>query len=74
MVRQSVKVGQFAIIRNGIKQYFRSLDKGRIAVYVYAEDDLFVRHWANNIGDSPLFALEFWLDILMMISESQSTI
>ena len=50
-IRQSVKVGQFAIIRNGIKQYFTSLDKGRnYYIYVYAEDRNLVKTLTSNIG------------------------
>ena len=50
-IRQSVKAGQFAIIRNGIKRYFTSLDKGRnYYIYVYAEDRNLVKTLTSNIG------------------------
>lgn len=58
-IRQSVKVGQFAIIRNGIKQYFTSLDKGRnYYIYVYAEDRNLVKTLTSNIGIA-VFYMEF---------------
>ena len=66
-IRQSVKVGQFAIIRNGIKQYFTSLDKGRnYYIYVYAEDRNLVKTLTSNIGIAVIL-YGIFVAILMMI-------
>ena len=66
-IRQSVKVGQFAIIRNGIKQYFTSLDKGRnYYIYVYAEDRNLVKTLTSNIGIA-LILYGIFVTILMTI-------
>ncbi len=66
-IRQSVKVGQFAIIRNGIKQYFTSLDKGRnYYIYVYAEDRNLVKTLTSNIGIAVIL-YGIFVTILMMI-------
>ena len=66
-IRQSVKVGQFAIIRNGIKQYFTSLDKGRnYYIYVYAEDRDLVKTLTSNIGIA-LILYGIFVTILMTI-------
>ena len=66
-IRQSVKVGQFAIIRNGIKQYFTSLDKGRnYYIYVYAEDKDLVKTLMSNIGIA-LILYGIFVAILMTI-------
>ena len=68
-IRQSVKVGQFAIIRNGIKQYFTSLDKGRnYYIYVYAEDRNLVKTLTSNIGIAVIL-YGIFVAILMMIKE-----
>ena len=66
-IRQSVNVGQFAIIRNGIKQYFTSLDKGRnYYIYVYAEDRNLVKTLTSNIGIAVIL-YGIFVAILMMI-------
>ena len=50
-IRKSVKSGQFAVIQNGIKRYFTSLDKGRnYYIYMYAEDRDLVKTLTSNIG------------------------
>ena len=68
-IRQSVKVGQFAIIRNGIKQYFTSLDKGRnYYIYVYAEDRNLVKTLTSNIGIAVIL-YGIFVAILMTIKE-----
>ena len=50
-IRKSVKSGQFAVIQNGIKRYFTSLDKGRnYYIYMYAEDRDLVKTLTSNLG------------------------
>ncbi len=66
-IRQSVKAGQFASIRNGIKRYFTSLDKGRnYYIYMYVEDRNLVKTLASNIGIA-LILYGIFVTILMTI-------
>ena len=66
-IRKSVKSGQFAVIQNGIKRYFTSLDKGRnYYIYMYAEDRDFVKTLTSNIGIA-LILYGIFVTILMTI-------
>ena len=66
-IRKSVKLGQFAVIQNGIKRYFTSLDKGRnYYIYMYAEDRDLVKTLTSNIGIA-LILYGIFVTILMMI-------
>ena len=66
-IRKSVKSGQFAVIQNGIKRYFTSLDKGRnYYIYMYAEDRDLVKTLTSNIGIA-LILYGFFVTILMTI-------
>ena len=66
-IRKSVKSGQFAVIQNGIKRYFTSLDKGRnYYIYMYAEDKDLVKTLTSNIGIA-LILYGIFVTILMTI-------
>ena len=66
-IRKSVKSGQFAVIPNGIKRYFTSLDKGRnYYIYMYAEDRDLVKTLTSNIGIA-LILYGIFVTILMTI-------
>lgn len=66
-IRKSVKSGQFAVIQNGIKRYFTSLDKGRnYYIYMYAEDRDLVKTLTSNIGIA-LILYGIFVTILMTI-------
>lgn len=66
-IRKSVKLGQFAVIQNGIKRYFTSLDKGRnYYIYMYAEDRDLVKTLTSNIGIA-LILYGIFVTILMTI-------
>ena len=66
-IRKSVKSGQFAVIQNGIKRYFTSLDKGRnYYIYMYAEDRNLVKTLTSNIGIA-LILYGIFVTILMTI-------
>ena len=66
-IRKSVKLGQFAVIQNGIKRYFTSLDKGRnYYIYMYAEDKDLVKTLMSNIGIA-LILYGIFVTILMTI-------
>ncbi|MBT9901720.1 MULTISPECIES: response regulator [Anaerostipes] len=66
-IRKSVKSGQFAVIQNGIKRYFTSLDKGRnYYIYMYAEDKDLVKTLMSNIGIA-LILYGIFVTILMTI-------
>lgn len=66
-IRKSVKSGQFAVIQNGIKRYFISLDKGRnYYIYMYAEDRDLVKTLTSNIGIA-LILYGIFVTILMTI-------
>ena len=66
-IRKSVKSGQFAVIQNGIKRYFTSLDKGRnYYIYMYAEDRDLVKTLTSNIGIA-LILSGIFVTILMTI-------
>ncbi|WP_410072446.1 response regulator [Anaerostipes sp.] len=66
-IRKSVKLGQFAVIPNGIKRYFTSLDKGRnYYIYMYAEDKDLVKTLMSNIGIA-LILYGIFVTILMTI-------
>ena len=66
-IRKSVKSGQFAVIQNGIKRYFTSLDKGRnYYIYMYAEDRDCVTTLTSNIGIA-LILYGIFVTILMTI-------
>lgn len=66
-IRKSVKSGQFAVIQNGIKRYFTSLDKGRnYYIYMYAEDRDLVKTLMSNIGIA-LILYGIFVTILMTI-------
>lgn len=66
-IRKSVKSGQFAVIQNGIKRYFTSLDKGRnYYIYMYAEDRDLVKTLKSNIGIA-LILYGIFVTILMTI-------
>lgn len=66
-IRKSVKLGQFAVIQNGIKRYFTSLDKGRnYYIYMYAEDKDLVKTLTSNIGIA-LILYGIFVTILMTI-------
>ena len=66
-IRKSVKSGQFAVIQNGIKRYFTSLDKGRnYYIYMYAEDRDLVKTLTSNIGIAPIL-YGIFVTILMTI-------
>ena len=66
-IRKSVKSGQFAVIQNGIKRYFTSLDKGRnYYIYMYAEDRDLVKILVNNIGIA-LILYGIFVAVLMTI-------
>ena len=66
-IRKSVKSGQFAVIQNGIKRYFTSLDKGRnYYIYKYAEDRDLVKTLTSNIGIA-LILYGIFVTILMTI-------
>ena len=66
-IRKSVKSGQFAVIQNGIKRYFTSLDKGRnYYIYMYAEDKDLVKTLMSNIGIT-LILYGIFVTILMTI-------
>ena len=66
-IRKSVKLGQFAVIQNGIKRYFTSLDKGRnYYIYMYAEDRDLVKTLTSNIGIA-LILYGIFVTILMPI-------
>ena len=66
-IRKSVKSGQFAVIQNGIKRYFTSLDKGRnYYIYIYAEDKDLVKTLMSNIGIA-LILYGIFVTILMTI-------
>ena len=66
-IRKSVKLGQFAVIPNGIKRYFTSLDKGRnYYIYMYAEDRDLVKTLTSNIGIA-LILYGIFVTILMTI-------
>ena len=62
-----MKSGQFAVIQNGIKRYFTSLDKGRnYYIYMYAEDRDLVKTLTSNIGIA-LILYGIFVTILMTI-------
>lgn len=66
-IHKSVKSGQFAVIQNGIKRYFTSLDKGRnYYIYMYAEDRDLVKTLTSNIGIA-LILYGIFVTILMTI-------
>ena len=66
-IRKSVKSGQFAVIQNGIKRYFTSLDKGRnYYIYMYAEDRDLVKTLTSNI-EIALILYGIFVTILMTI-------
>ena len=66
-IRKSVKSGQFAVIQNGIKRYFTSLDKGRnYYIYMYAEDRDLVKTLTSNIVIA-LILYGIFVTILMTI-------
>ena len=66
-IRKSVKLGQFAVIPNGIKRYFTSLDKGRnYYIYMYAEDKDLVKTLMSIIGIG-LILYGIFVTILMRI-------
>ena len=66
-IRKSVKSGQFAVIQNGIKRYFTSLDKGRnYYIFMYAEDRDLVKTLTSNIGIA-LILYGIFVTILMTI-------
>lgn len=66
-IRKSVKSGQFAVIQNGIKRYFTSLDKGRnYYIYMYTEDRDLVKTLTSNIGIA-LILYGIFVTILMTI-------
>ena len=66
-IRKSVKSGQFAVIQNGIKRYFTSLDKGRnYYIYMYAEDRDLVKTLTSNIGIA-IILYGIFVTILMTI-------
>lgn len=66
-IRKSVKLGQFAVIQNGIKRYFTSLDKGRnYYIYMYAEDRDLGKTLTSNIGIA-LILYGIFVTILMTI-------
>ena len=66
-IRKSVKSGQFAVIQNGIKRYFTSLNKGRnYYIYMYAEDRDLVKTLTSNIGIA-LILYGIFVTILMTI-------
>lgn len=66
-IRKSVKLGQFAVIQNGIKRYFTSLDKGRnYYINMYAEDRDLVKTLTSNIGIA-LILYGIFVTILMTI-------
>lgn len=66
-IRKSVKLGQFAVIQNGIKRYFTSLDKGRnYYIYMYAEDRDLVKTLTSNIGIA-LILYGIFVTILMTL-------
>lgn len=66
-IRKSVKSGQFAVIQNGNKRYFTSLDKGRnYYIYMYAEDRDLVKTLTSNIGIA-LILYGIFVTILMTI-------
>lgn len=66
-IRKSVKLGQFAVIPNGIKRYFTSLDKGRnYYIYMYVEDKDLVKTLMSNIGIA-LILYGIFVTILMTI-------
>ena len=66
-IRKSVKSGQFAVIQNGIKRYFTSLDKGRnYYIYMYAEVRDLVKTLTSNIGIA-LILYGIFVTILMTI-------
>lgn len=66
-IRKSVKSGQFAVIQNGIKRYFTSLDKGQnYYIYMYAEDKDLVKTLMSNIGIA-LILYGIFVTILMTI-------
>lgn len=66
-IRKSVKSGQFAVIQNGIKRYFTSLDEGRnYYIYMYAEDRDLVKTLTSNIGIA-LILYGIFVTILMTI-------
>lgn len=71
-IRKSVKLGQFAVIQNGIKRYFTSLDKGRnYYIYMYAEDRDLVKTLTSNIGIA-LILYGIFVTILMTIKEKSN--